>query len=251
MGEPAYREIADQIKADIEERRLIEGDRLPTVRDLALRYGVPTGTVAKAVDVLRADGVVVSRHGRGLYVSGFKRILRSSPARLSRSWWGEGKAIQDADTGDRIRVVHVEVEEQPAPEHIAEALGVPAGAAVLVRARRFAVDDRVVQIATSFIPLDVVAVAPAIAYTGPGPGGIYARMEAAGIGPEMFQERLVFRAPTGAEVTALSLARGAWVVAITRRAYAAGRRCVEVNEMVLDAGAYELEYLLDAGTTAS
>lgn len=246
MVEPAYREIADQIRADIEERRLIEGDRLPTVRELALRFGVPTGTVSKAVDVLRADGVVVARHGRGLYVSGFKRILRSSPARLSRSWWGEGKAIQDADTGSRIRVVHVEVEEQPAPERIAEVLDVPVGAAVLVRARRFAVEDRIVQIATSYIPLDVVAVAPAVAYTGPGPGGIYARMSEAGVGPEVFPERLISRAPTPAEVAALSLPRGTWVIAITRRAYTGDHRCVEVNEMVLDGSAYELEYTFGA-----
>jgi GntR family transcriptional regulator len=241
MGEPAYREIADQIRADIEERRLIEGDRLPTVRDLALRYGVPTGTVAKAVDVLRADGVLIARHGRGLYVSGFKRILRSSPARLSREWWGEGKAIQDADTGSRIRVVHVEVEERPVPGHLAEVLAVPVGAAVLVRARRFAVEDRIVQTATSYIPLDVVAVVPAVAYTGPGPGGIYARMADAGIGPVMLPERVICRPPTPAEAAALSLARGTWVIAITRRAYTAERRCVEVNEMVLDASAYELE----------
>lgn len=246
MGEPAYREIADQIRADIEDQRLIDGDRLPTVRDLALRYGVPTGTVSKAVDVLRADGVVIARHGRGLYVSGFKRILRSSPARLARSWWGEGKAIQDADTGSRIRVVHVEVQERPAPEHIAEVLSVPVGAAVLVRARRFAVEDRVVQTATSYIPLDVVAVAPAVAYTGPGPGGIYARMAEAGVGPEVFPERLISRAPTPAEVAALSLPRGTWVLAITRRAYTAEKRCVEVNEMVLDGSAYELEYVFGA-----
>jgi GntR family transcriptional regulator len=246
MGEPAYRGIADLIRDDIEERRLIEGDRLPTVRDLALRYGVPTGTVAKAVDVLRADGIIVARHGRGLYVSGFKRILRSSPARLSRSWWGEGNAIQDADTGSRIRVVHVEVQERPALEHIAVALGVPVGAAVLARARRFAVEDRIVQTATSYIPLDVVAVVPSVAYTGPGPGGIYARMTEAGVGPEVFAERVVSRAPTPAEMAALSLPRGTGVLAITRRAYTAQRRCVEVNEMVLDASAYELEYTFDA-----
>ncbi|GAA4930892.1 GntR family transcriptional regulator [Actinoplanes utahensis] len=241
MGEPAYRELADRIRADIEERRLVDGDRLPTVRDMAVRFGMPIGTVAKAVDVLRADGVITTRHGRGLYVSGFKRILRSSPARLARSWWGEGNAIQDADTGGRLRVVHVEVEEHPAPEHIAEALGVPVGAAVLVRARRFAVDDRIVQIATSYIPLAVVAVAPAVAYTGPGPGGIYARMTEVGVGPEVLQERVICRAPTPAEAAALSLPRGAWVISITRRAYTDARQCVEVNEMVLDASAYELE----------
>ncbi|MEV4280377.1 GntR family transcriptional regulator [Actinoplanes xinjiangensis] len=246
MGEPAYRGVANAIRADIESRRLVEGDRLPTVRELAQRYGVPTGTVAKAVDILRADGVIVARHGRGLYVRTFGRILRSSPDRLSRSWWGEGKSIQDRDTDGRPRAVNVVVEEAPAVEDVAEALGVPVGAAVLTRARRFAVDDRIVQTATSYIPLDVVAAVPAVAYTGPGPGGIYARMAEAGLGPETFRESLVCRMPTSAEAEVMALPRGTPVIAVTRRAYTGTGRCVEVNQMVLDSSAYELEYVFGA-----
>ncbi|RAK29689.1 UTRA domain-containing protein [Actinoplanes lutulentus] len=136
-------------------------------------------------------------------------IVRSSPDRLSRSWWSEGKAIQDHDTGGRLCSVNVIVEEAPASEDIAEALGVPPGAAVLTRARRFAIEDRIVQTATSYIPLDVVAAVPAVAYTSPRPGGMYARMAEAGIGPETFRER-------------------------------------RVNEMVLDSSAYTLEYLFTA-----
>ncbi|MEU4160411.1 GntR family transcriptional regulator [Actinoplanes sp. NPDC026670] len=246
MGEPAYQNVADAIRADIEARRLIEGDRLPTVRELAQRFGVPTGTVAKAVDVLRANGVIVARHGRGLYVRSFGRIVRSSPDRLSKTWWGEGNSIQDRDTNGRLRAVHVVVEEAPASEEIAEALGVPAGAAVLTRARRFAVEDRIVQTAISHLPLDVVAAAPAVGYTGPGPGGIYARMAEAGLGPETFRESLICRMPTSAEAEVMALPRGTPVIAVTRRAYTSTRRCVEVNEMVLDSSAYELEYILGA-----
>jgi GntR family transcriptional regulator len=39
---------------------------------------------------------------------------------------------------------------------------------------------------------------------------------------------------------------GALVVEITRYAYTDAGRCVEVNRMVLDATAYELEYHFDA-----
>src|SRR5687768_11776554 len=116
MAEPAYRQIADAIRADIAARRLVQGDRLPTVRALAETYGAPTGTVARALDLLRAEGVIVSRHGRGLYVRTFRRISRVSPERLSKRQWASGKAIQDADTAGRPRVVHVVVAEVPAPE---------------------------------------------------------------------------------------------------------------------------------------
>jgi hypothetical protein len=43
-----------------------------------------------------------------------------------------------------------------------------------------------------------------------------------------------------------SLPGGTWVLAITRRAYTAEKRCVQVNAMVLDGSAYELEYTFGA-----
>ncbi|WP_162907342.1 GntR family transcriptional regulator [Allorhizocola rhizosphaerae] len=246
MPQPAYRDIAEAIRADIEARRLVEGDRLPTVRELAAQHGVPVGTIARALDLLRAEGVVVSRHGRGLFVRTFSRIMRSSPGRLSRQLWGTGHAIQDHDTLGRLRVVHIEVTEITAPEAVAGALGLPAGAVVLTRARRFAVEDRIVQTATSYLPLDVVAKAPAIAYTGPGPGGIYARMADAGLAPETFTETIVCRMPCPRETADLDLPGGTPVIAITRLAHMAGGRCIEVNEMLLDASAYVLEYRFTA-----
>jgi len=242
MSAPAYRQIADAIRADIAGRRLVEGDRLPTVRTLAETYDAPTGTVARALDMLRAEGVIVSRHGRGLYVRRFSRITRSSPDRLAKRQWGSGKAIQDSDTGGRPRTVHVVVAEVAAPEAVAEALGLGNGARVLSRARKFAVDERLVQQATSYIPLYVVAAAPAVAYTDPGPGGMYARLAEVGLGPARFTEALVCRMPTPREVSELDLPGGTPVVAITRHAYTEENRCVEVNAMVLDASAYALEY---------
>lgn len=243
MSKPGYRIVADQLRAFIDEQRLVEGDRLPTVRELAERFSVPTGTVARAVELLRAEGVVVSKHGNGLYVRTFSRIVRSSPGRLSKRQWGAGLAIQDHDTGQRLRVVHVDVTEVPAPGTVAAALGIPAGAAVLTRARRFAVEDRVVQLATSFLPLQVVAAAPSVAYTGPGPGGIYARMAEAGFEPYEFAERLIVRAPTAAERDEMDLPTGVQVIEITRLARTREGKAVEVNVMILDSSVYQLEYL--------
>ncbi|RJO74196.1 GntR family transcriptional regulator [Nocardia panacis] len=242
MAAPAYRNVADAIRADIAGRRLVEGDRLPTVRELAERFDVPVGTVSRAIDLLRAEGVVVSRHGRGLYVRTFSRVRRTSPQRLHRQHWGQGRSIQDADTHGRMRVEHVEVTEVPAPATVAEALAITEGAAVLTRSRRFAIDDRVVQTAISYLPLDVVAAAPAVAYTGPGPGGIYARMAEAGLAPVKFTENIVCRMPTQQEATELDLPTGTPVIAITRHAHIATGRCIEINQMLLDASAYDLEY---------
>lgn len=63
--------------------------------------------------------------------------------------------IQDADTGPRARQVAVVVDETPAPEYVAEALDVEVGEPVLYRSRQFLVEDRPVQLSTSFLPLDI------------------------------------------------------------------------------------------------
>jgi len=45
------------------------GDRLPSERELSLRWGVARMTVRAAMDALVAEGLVERRHGSGTYVS--------------------------------------------------------------------------------------------------------------------------------------------------------------------------------------
>jgi GntR family transcriptional regulator len=114
---------------------------------------------------------------------------------------------------------------------------------VLTRARRFTVEDRPVQLATSYLPLDVTG-GTRIERKDPGPGGIYARLAEIGHAPVRFTERVTARAPRPEEADGLALESpvAGQVIEIVRHAYAADDRCVEVTVMVLDASAYELEY---------
>jgi GntR family transcriptional regulator len=169
----------------------------------------------------------------------FAPILRAFPARLTA--WREGRAIQDADTGKRPRAVEVEIGEAPASEEVAAVFGLASGDPVLRRSRRFIVEDRPVQLASSFYLPDMVRATP-IVYTDTGPGGVYARLAEIGHGPVRFVERLRARMPLPAESTALELPGGTPVIAIIRTAFDAEDRCVEVTEMILDSSAYELEY---------
>jgi GntR family transcriptional regulator len=242
---PAYEQLAATLRTAILAGEL--SGRLPSLRGLSIRYGVTIDVARGAIEVLRGEGLVSTRHGAGTYVRRFDRIRRSSPGRLSSTQWGAGRQIQDADTGTRPRTVDVIVDEAPAPDFVADALSVEPGTPVLTRARRFTVEDRCVQLATSFLPLDIVG-GTRVAYTDVGPGGIYARLAELGHEPTRFVERLTARAPRPEEVERLGLTSslGALVVEITRVAYTAQDRCVEVNRMVLDATAYELEYHFSA-----
>jgi DNA-binding GntR family transcriptional regulator len=62
---PAYERIADDLRTAIKDGRLQPGDRLPTEREHASRYGVAVATYRQALSVLRREGWLVThkRHG--------------------------------------------------------------------------------------------------------------------------------------------------------------------------------------------
>ncbi len=239
--QPAYERMANDMREAILANTLT--GRLPSLNALAGLYNVAPATARKAVDILRAEGLIThTRQGARPYVRRFQRITRRSPGRLSREHWGAGHAIQDADTGTRPRAVDVTVGETPAPADVADALGVEPGTPVLTRVRRFLVEQRPVQLATSYLPLDFADTR--LAYTDVGPGGMYARLAELGHAPARFVEGVTARAPRPDEVERLELpsAVGAVVLEVVRRAYTDADRCIEVNRMILDATAYDLEF---------
>ncbi|SHN48195.1 GntR family transcriptional regulator [Cryptosporangium aurantiacum] len=241
-----YRRIVDDIRRAIEEGELRPGDRVPSIPELGRTYNVAKTTAERVHAALRAEGLVVSRKGAGVYVRTFQTIVRSSPNRLARSRWGAGNAIQDADTAPRPRTVDVQVGEIPAPRWLAEPLGVEVGDLIVYRSRRFVVDDRSVQLATSYVTVEVAADVPEIKHTDTGPGGMYARMAERGHEPTHFVERVRSRMPLAEEIATLELPPGTPVMEITRRAITSDDRCVEVNRMIVDATVYELDYHFNA-----
>lgn len=66
---PPYAQLADDLRAAIRSGRLAPGQRLPPGRDLAASSGVALMTARKAIEVLRAEGLVNSVQGRGVFVS--------------------------------------------------------------------------------------------------------------------------------------------------------------------------------------
>lgn len=65
---PIYRQIVDHIFSEILSERLAEGDKVPSVRELAARMGVSSVTAVKAYDYLADRRVIGSRRGLGYFV---------------------------------------------------------------------------------------------------------------------------------------------------------------------------------------
>lgn len=67
--DPLHRQIGQQMRQAILERRLAPGARLPSSRLMAQELGCARGTVLLALDQLVAEGYVISRAGSGMSVT--------------------------------------------------------------------------------------------------------------------------------------------------------------------------------------
>lgn len=248
-GEPAkspkkYEQIAAELRTAIERGEYAPGDRLPGENPLATQYGVAMMTARRALNALKAEGVVEARKGAGVFVRSTRPIRRRASHRLSRHLWGEGHSIFAADDNRATTVDQINVDVVDPPERIAHALRLEQQR-VCRRSRRYLLDGKPVMLAISYLPHELVA-GSAIVDADPGPGGIYARLADLGHAPAHYREEVRGAVPSADEVESLALSARTPVLRVCRTAYDASGRAVEVNEMLLDSLAYVLEYDIDA-----
>ncbi|MFD3737051.1 GntR family transcriptional regulator [Streptomyces sp. CB00316] len=244
--EPKYRRIANALKAEIQSGALGPGARLPGENDLMAQHGVARMTVRQALGVLQSEGLTEARKGAGVFVRAFQPLRRRGIQRLAREQWGGGRSIWEADLGGRDLVVdQVDVRRGTASDNAARVLDLGEGDAACIRSRRFVLDGKPVLLATSYLPNALVEGSP-ITEVDTGPGGIYARLAELGHKPVHFREEIRSRMPLPEETSRLGLPAGTPVMLVCRTAFAEDGSPVEVNEMVLDAAAYVLEYDFDA-----
>jgi GntR family transcriptional regulator len=67
-GVPLYTQLIDQVKRSIAVGALAPGERLPTVKQLAVDLTINPNTVARAYRDLERDGVIETSPGRGSFV---------------------------------------------------------------------------------------------------------------------------------------------------------------------------------------
>jgi GntR family transcriptional regulator len=75
-GVPIYRQIIQQIEYAILSGRMRPGDRLPTIRSLAVELKTNPNTIAKAYGELEILGILETHVGSGTYISEKKPIIK-------------------------------------------------------------------------------------------------------------------------------------------------------------------------------
>jgi DNA-binding transcriptional regulator YhcF (GntR family) len=81
MPSPPYLRIVEDVRGRILAGDLRPGDRIPSVRQIAQRWGVAVATATRAMATLRDDGLVVATVGSGTVVSDHARRRHPPAAR--------------------------------------------------------------------------------------------------------------------------------------------------------------------------
>ncbi|MFG3681820.1 GntR family transcriptional regulator [Micromonospora chalcea] len=225
---PKYLQIAAELRRSIRDGQIKAGERLPAETALAERFRVSPITLRNAIGVLRAEGLIESRHGVGTFVRESRRLQRRSRHRYGR-----------ARNDQKLLTAHLRHEivfagRAPVTGEIAAAMDVPAGTEVVVR-RRHLFDretGRPEEIGASYI-LTEVAGGTYLEEPKVVPKALFLCIEElSGKRYTTARDHWLSRLPTAEEAAALELPTGAPVMQVIHVARAEDGSLLEVSESV-------------------
>ncbi|NMH96944.1 GntR family transcriptional regulator [Pseudonocardia sp. K10HN5] len=228
---PLYFQVATRLQQQIESGEMPVGGRLENEVELADRLGVSRPTMRRAIAYLVERGMLVRKRGVGTQIV-HPKVRR--PVELTSLYDDLVK------TGQQPRTVIRSLEIKPAPDAIAEALGVPFGTEVTWVERLRYAGDEPLALMHNAVPLDVLPLRRADLEER----GLYELLRAAGHVPRMANQVVGARAATAAEARVLGDSRGAPMLTMARTAWDEQGRAVEYGSHLYRASRYSFELTL-------
>jgi len=224
---PKYQRIADQLRRSIRAGEYQPGERMPAETDLTERFGVSLPTIRQALSVLRAEGLIESRQGRGTFVKEVRKLQRRSRHRYGRAR-ADGKLLTS-------HLAHeiTGAGKEATPAHVAEVVA-EAQAEMIVRRRvlRDAESGRAEEVGASYIPMSIAA-GTFLEEPRVVPKALFLCVEdLSGKRYAFARDRWESRMPTAYEADVLDLVPGAAVIHVVHVAEAADGTVLEVSESV-------------------
>lgn len=227
MTEPMYRQIAQDLRQQIESGGLPSGEKLPTEQQLSDRYQASRNTIRDAIKWLTRRTLVETRPGQGTFVA-----KRPTPfvitLRTDQETGPEGCAAKAAFSEVEERCTapstsKLKVEIQSASGDVRERLRVPAGTQVISRREERYIDGAPWSLQTTVYPMELVtrgAVALLSAKDIPG-GAIAYLEETLGLVQVGYRDTILVRPPREEESRFFDLPDEGLVsvVSLTRTSY--------------------------------
>lgn len=228
--EAPYLAVAAALHARILAGEWEIGERLPSRARLAEEYGVGRNVTQRAMDHLIAAGLLEGRAGSGTYVRTPRdrlRMVRSRHGSPSLAAMKERGRAGAWDAHSQARV--------PAPEHIAERLGISPGGLCVTTHYEFLADGQPVQLSESWEPMAITGGTPIVLpETGPLAGkGVVERMSSIGVVVETVIEVPRPARATQEQANLLGIGVGDLVLRIERTIHDTGGRPVETADIVI------------------
>lgn len=255
MKEPLYQRIVEDFREAIESGDMRPGEMLPSEPELIARYRMSKSTVGKAIAILKAEGLVYSQRGRGVFARRMppKRRISSERYRIDAGPQDMPRTSFTVDQGiswEEYRLDRV-YEWAEADERLAALFGVEVGTRILDRRFVFYAKGEPQQMSRPcLLASDVEGTPVADPENEPWPGGSIAQLRSIGLEVDDITESVVARMPTPDEVATLSIGSGIPVFAITRRLISRGRVVEVADPIVIPADRAILDYRIPlTGTT--
>ncbi len=220
MAQPKYQQIADRLRAQINNGALRPGERLPSEPDLAAEYDASRNTVRLAIALLTNQGLVATHQGLGTFVL---RPARPFTALLSRVQAAPHEqhvsaALPVVSQADESEMVRLLVETGPASPSVAEKLGVAEGDSVVIRRSQHFIGEVPWQLINSYYPSDIAKGTP-LEQAGPIDAGTIELLAKLGYPQQGFVDEIGARMPNGREFDFFKLASGTPVIVVNRTSY--------------------------------
>lgn len=225
---PQHIKIAADLRAQIMAGVLSPGQQLPTTAQLVERYTSANATVQRALKMLKDEGFLTSRTGKGVFVRDRHPFIVNAAAYFN-----------PADRGVTYKLL--DVVELDAPADVAGALGEDRA---VLRRRLMLRDDEPVELSASYYPASIATGTPLTGRTRIK-GGAPAVLEAKGLPQRSWIDRLSTRPPTTEEAELLDIPEGVPVLRQFRTVYSDEERPVEVSVLIKPGHLYELSYRQD------
>ena len=241
---PLSLQLADVLRAEIQEGIRRPGSQLPTESEFQRDYGVSRTTIRAALSTLVAEGLVVTRKGFGSYVRDRPPLRRISSTDRHASHRASGKPEFDTEAVAQGQVPSrrmLMTGRGPVPADIAGWLGCQAGGEVVIRQRLQLLDDMPAVISTSYYPL-WVAEGSRLESAGALPEGPDNLIEQLGYRFARGVELLRARMPTPEDARLLELEPGVPVVRMLHIDYDPDGRALHVADDLYAADRHEFAF---------
>ena len=111
-SKPIYEQVKDGLRQLMLSGLLTESQKLPSVRELAVKLTINPNTIQRAYRELEAEGYIVSVPGKGSFVSGGGSALQARKAELREKFLAAAEELRAIGVSeDELRAMLGKVEQ--------------------------------------------------------------------------------------------------------------------------------------------